>query len=207
MLHNSRQTTRESNRFHKKSTNNTYCEGMIIQSMKKSWLLLFLLIIFLSISGCSTTSTSFTTSTTQNSIRSENMEIAHANFCFVADGSDRFDPPLVQDNYNGWVHSGRVRMPIEPGKYKITATTSTPEASISVKVDYRKFMRYDKFGIPLYDDMFDFAGGGKSDRFSDYNGEVLLPDGSIEGNITIASNPTGYNSPKCGTIIVTRLMV
>ena len=171
--------------------------------MKKTCLLFSLLIIIILTAGCSTNSTSTSSSSTpQNSIRPEYKEITHAQFCL---GNNTFEPPLVRDTINGWVHP--LRMPIEPGKYKIIVTTSSPEAAIWVRIDYRDLRGYDKFGIPQYG-IFNIIGDFTVDRSGDLNKEIIIPEKSIEGNISFQSAPSGYpTNPNCGTIIVKRLMV
>lgn len=171
--------------------------------MKKTWLLLFLLIVVISTTGCSTSSTT-TSSTSSNSISPKNTEIAHANFCVgsseIGNPSIKFEPPLIQVKNDKW---SSLQMPLEPGRYKITVTTNTPESIITMGLTWRKIKSYDKFGTPDQ-----YEGGSianlESNRHADINQEVIIPAGAI-GKIFLRG-PTGSQSGNCGAIIVTRIM-
>ncbi len=172
--------------------------------MKKSWLLLFLLIIATLTAGCSTSSSSISSSsTTPIFTSSEYNEIANAHFCVGERKGGypnvTFEPPLIKDPSRADSYS--VVMPIKPGKYKILVTTAIPEASVMIVVDYSELTGRDKFGNPLYYPRR--ISVGHSDRYADLNAEVLIPDNSIDGLIWIGGYDPGIDN-NCGTLIVTR---
>jgi len=168
----------------------------------KSVLIVLLIVIFLAFSGCSTISNS----TTPNSISPAYNKITDSHFCVGSEGNNpyiTFEPPLIRNTI--YKTYGVVTMPIESGKYKITVTTDTPEGIVRVSVTWKKFVGNDKFGTPMYEGVG--YSSGLSDRNTDFNTEVLIPDSSPGGTIEILDAQTVHQSHNCGRIIVTKLMV
>lgn len=175
--------------------------------MKNFWQLILLLIFLIFTIGCSMISSS--TSSSSNPSSSVNLtykEIANSKFCVGYEGNHpyiTFEPPLVKDPK--YITYGGLSLPIESGKYRITVTTDTPEGNVYVSITWPKFVGNDKFGNPMYEGVG--YSSGYSDRKSDFNTEVLIPDSSHGGTIQIVDAQTIDQNHNCGRIIVKQLMV
>ncbi len=143
-----------------------------------------------------------------------NSEIANAKFCFLNGVNEgisvggpssgpvpTFDSPLVPV---AALPAYSLQMPVNPGKYKILLTTTTPESSVDLEIWYNGFVQKDKFGNPLY--KFQKIKIGTSNKYADLNSLITIPDGSIAGKINIFQSieRLGRND-NCGTLIVTKI--
>lgn len=170
-------------------------------------LMTFLIILSVSIAGCSSTSPSASSTTqpgkTSVSSNSAIGKVTHAKFCVEKGdansyGGASFESPLtyVKNGLNPYFE-----MPIEPGNYKIVVTTSNPNSVANIELSYKKFVKSDKFGTPMYE--YQSNRIGTSDRNADLNTDISIPDGSIEGKIKILRS-NSIDADNCGTISVGR---
>jgi hypothetical protein len=152
-----------------------------------------------------------TTVSTRTPTQIINKEIANAEFCFYGRGNEigvsrgntpSFESPLVLDA--SYSTSYALQMPINPGKYKILLTTSTPQSVVKLEVFYQATTGNDKFGNTLYSrsQKLDI---GESNRYADLNTEISIPVGSIDRKINIFVPFQNWGNDNCGTLIVTAI--
>lgn len=149
-------------------------------------LIVGLILILILISGCSTVSSS--------------VQVANSQFC-LNKGVVTGELPLQ------YVTESRLNeyfmLPLEPGTYRIEATTSTPELAIDVKISYREVVNKDKFGNPLYQNKE--VTLGTVNRYKNLATTATIPQGSIEAKVKIYESLYESKGEGCGTLKVFKL--